>query len=949
MSPRQYGSISSSGGDSAVEESIELLGSHAEVTSVDVSDDSSGRQLKKGKWYHYVIAALIGVVSFNYLNGRYRQYLTDKDVRNVTPSDDSNAVRVPMPKPLSSLDPAADLGFRPTKRSGLASPSKVWQQFINKNESNQLEYTQPLPTNAWYMNLLSHKAAADPSKAGEVAHVYTMPYIVGVSPPNPKIMPITTRTQKTSTMAGIELFLPVVKASSTNMQMVFDKYNGVSLGSLVDDTKVKNIGEDDAATSYHVINDGTSATSISPLGVSLQWNHVDIKTHIVRGMPYGTVIFGKNALPTLLSGNRPTSIMIDNDKNNKMQCGSLTGEPVTQDPNRKAPISKDGSAHTYTVEKELVFHLKQSDFTYVAFFSKPVKLRCFSDAIPAVVSVAKPNEEVQFRIDVTEVLPDENNEDEDLVVRVAVANECTTGKSTIKEHCDDLKTLGYESISSNMDEYLDVLRKGQNFYPKNPLVGIEFPKEDDEDGERVTNVVFDWDFTSSKDNGVVGSTTTSLRGVTQPTENGNQDDACIMFALPNHLESLSQEEKNSSMCVHTFHGRTCLVHGSKWELSVEHGDPQSFLADRPPMAEAIPDIADALMEDVKFQFSPNVMRGAADTYFPAKILAKVGRIIEIRNELKRLSNGDTVSYSDADESTVAEAASAAAAVDLPSDSDVESLLDDLQQSVEIWLTPGGKKGGGAEAEFLFDQAWGGFINCGCNYTFHKGSPGKGTCSNTFPVCPALDDVNEDFGNGFYNDHHFHYGYHLYAAAVVANNRPEWGKKVYERVLLYIRDIANPSYNDKHFPMFRQKDWYLGNSWAAGLMSSELSPHGREQESSSEAIAAFEGVALFGAAMMNAFKDDGEEKLASARMVRNVGEFLTKMEVTAANSFWHVWGKQEGSTTNSSSTTNSTESSHINTYSSKYTKKVVGMMHDTMASFQTWFAPQDVVSYGKKKG
>ena len=150
-------------------------------------------------------------------------------------------------------------------------------------------------------------------------------------------------------------------------------------------------------------------------------------------------------------------------------------------------------------------------------------------------------------------------------------------------------------------------------------------------------------------------------------------------------------------------------------------------------------------------------------------------------------------------------------------------------------------------------------------------------------------------------------------------------------------------------MFRQKDWYLGNSWAAGLMSSELSPHGREQESSSEAIAAFEGVALFGAAMINAFKDDGEEKLASARMVRNVGEFLTKMEVTAANSFWHVWGKQEGSMTNSSSTTNSTESSHTNTYSSKYTKKVVGMMHDTMASFQTWFAPQDVVSYGKKKG
>jgi len=104
----------------------------------------------------------------------------------------------------------------------------------------------------------------------------------------------------------------------------------------------------------------------------------------------------------------------------------------------------------------------------------------------------------------------------------------------------------------------------------------------------------------------------------------------------------------------------------------------------------------------------------------------------------------------------------------------------------------------------------------------------------------------------YNDHHFHYGYYIYAAAVVAKHRPEWAKEYYESILLYIRDIANPSSEDTYFPMFRQKDWYLGNSWAAGLMSMELSPHGREQESSSEAIAAFEGIALFGDAMVRKF-------------------------------------------------------------------------------------------------
>mmetsp|Transcript_8460 Transcript_8460/g.12156 ORF Transcript_8460/g.12156 Transcript_8460/m.12156 type:complete len:145 (-) Transcript_8460:1-435(-) len=140
-----------------------------------------------------------------------------------------------------------------------------------------------------------------------------------------------------------------------------------------------------------------------------------------------------------------------------------------------------------------------------------------------------------------------------------------------------------------------------------------------------------------------------------------------MFALPRHLESLS--EKDSSMCLHTFHGRTCLVHGNTWALPVQHGAPQSFIADRPPLADVIPDIADALKEDIKFKLSSNVLRGAADTYFPAKIMAKLGRIIEITRELEQLSGGDAADYADADESTVAKSASAAAAVDLPSDSD----------------------------------------------------------------------------------------------------------------------------------------------------------------------------------------------------------------------------------------------------------------------------------------
>ena len=133
----------------------------------------------------------------------------------------------------------------------------------------------------------------------------------------------------------------------------------------------------------------------------------------------------------------------------------------------------------------------------------------------------------------------------------------------------------------------------------------------------------------------------------------------------------------------------------------------------------------------------------------AKILAKVGRIIEITEELRQLKSGeDSYNYSDTDGSTIQEVELAAAKVTIPSESEVESLIDDLQQAVEIWLKPGGKEKGGAEAEYLYDTTWGGFVNCGCKYAFEEDSPGNGTCENAFPECPALEDVNEDFGNGW---------------------------------------------------------------------------------------------------------------------------------------------------------------------------------------------------------
>ena len=85
--------------------------------------------------------------------------------------------------------------------------------------------------------------------------------------------------------------------------------------------------------------------------------------------------------------------------------------------------------------------------------------------------------------------------------------------------------------------------------------------------------------------------------------------------------------------------------------------------------------------------------------------------------------------------------------------------------------------------------------------------------------------------------------------------------------------------------------------------------------------------------MDAFADD-EEKLESARLVRNIGELLTAMEVSAASRYWHVWGSKTDEDEDVivsplSASDTSAPRPHINTYPAKYSKPVVGMMHETV--------------------
>ncbi len=90
--------------------------------------------------------------------------------------------------------------------------------------------------------------------------------------------------------------------------------------------------------------------------------------------------------------------------------------------------------------------------------------------------------------------------------------------------------------------------------------------------------------------------------------------------------------------------------------------------------------------------------------------------------------------------------------------------------------------------------------------------------NAFEL-PLSSAGGADFGNGQYNDHHFHYGYCVYAAAVIGHLDPSWISENKYYVNALVRDYANPSPKDKFFPVSRSFDWYHGHSWAHGLFES----------------------------------------------------------------------------------------------------------------------------------
>lgn len=122
-----------------------------------------------------------------------------------------------------------------------------------------------------------------------------------------------------------------------------------------------------------------------------------------------------------------------------------------------------------------------------------------------------------------------------------------------------------------------------------------------------------------------------------------------------------------------------------------------------------------------------------------------------------------------------------------------------------------------------------------------------------------------------NDHHFHYGYWIRAAAEIAYQDPEWASSAQWGAMVdeLVKDIATAERGRGDFPYLRNFDPYEGHAWASGV---GLSDDGNNQESSSEAINAWSGLILWGA-------------LKGRQDLVDLGIYLYATEIQAVNHYW----------------------------------------------------------------
>jgi len=129
-------------------------------------------------------------------------------------------------------------------------------------------------------------------------------------------------------------------------------------------------------------------------------------------------------------------------------------------------------------------------------------------------------------------------------------------------------------------------------------------------------------------------------------------------------------------------------------------------------------------------------------------------------------------------------------------------------------------------------------------------------------------LTPSFGSDEFNDHHFHYGYFLAAAGILAATDTALAAELAPVMNLLAQDVAaaRPS---EQLPQLRVFDVYAGHSWASGTAPFA---DGNNQESTSEAVNAWNGLGLWA-------KASGQDALGVE------ATWLASTEAATARAYW----------------------------------------------------------------
>lgn len=163
------------------------------------------------------------------------------------------------------------------------------------------------------------------------------------------------------------------------------------------------------------------------------------------------------------------------------------------------------------------------------------------------------------------------------------------------------------------------------------------------------------------------------------------------------------------------------------------------------------------------------------------------------------------------------------------------------------------------------------------------TPGENTkFFSYYPRWGGMLGFDVSYDSDTFNDHHFHYGYFIYSAALLCLEDESFRAGYGDLLKMIAKDYANYDRDDTRFPFLRNLDPWAGHSYAGGL-GDHGNDNGNGQESSSEAMQGWGGVYLLGVAL-----DD--------RQMRDAGIFGWLTESRGTVEYWfdrdHIYPGRE---------------------------------------------------------